>query len=87
MNIPCDDDAVKKSATFYFTLRKVLHWLYTYNPPALQYAREPISPPVCWHSDQCKGCPYPAHGFLCWSEDRSCLWIRMKKLYKKEEVT
>lgn len=29
--------------------------------------------PVCRKFAQCEGCPYPAHGFLCWGEDGRCL--------------
>ena len=31
------------------------------------------------------GCPYPAHGFLCWASDQECLRTRMKKINRKEE--
>ena len=29
-------------------------------------AREPPEKPVCTESPVCRGCPYPAHGFVCW---------------------
>lgn len=30
-------------------------------------------PPVCTRTKRCKGCPYPAHGFICWSSGNHCL--------------
>lgn len=29
--------------------------------------------PVCTRDKRCEGCPYPAHGFICWSESGPCL--------------
>lgn len=29
--------------------------------------------PVCTHDERCKGCPYPAHGFICWSASGPCM--------------
>ena len=60
MNSLCNGGAAKKGAAFYFTLWKVPSWLYTHNPPAPQYASEPVPPPVCRHSARCEGCPYMA---------------------------
>ena len=31
-------------------------------------AREPPEKPVCTEYPECEGCPYPAHGFVCWRE-------------------
>lgn len=33
----------------------------------------PPKPPVCTRMKLCKGCPYPAHGFICWSSGDQCL--------------
>ena len=85
MNSLCNGGAAKKGAALYFTLWKVPSWLYTHSPPAPQYASEPVPPPVCRHSARCEGCPYPAHGFLCWSSDSDCLRTRMEKIYAKEK--
>lgn len=30
-------------------------------------------PPVCTRSKRCMGCPYPGHGFICWSSGEQCL--------------
>ena len=29
--------------------------------------------PICTRTKRCEGCPYPAHGFICWSESGPCL--------------
>ena len=33
----------------------------------------------------CKNCPYPRHGFLCWGTDGTCLRTRMNKINGSEE--
>lgn len=43
-------------------------------------AREPPEKPVCTESLVCKGCPYPAHGFVCWPGD--CIRNRMEKIQR-----
>ena len=30
------------------------------------FQQEPLPEPVCSRSPECKDCPYPRHGFLCW---------------------
>lgn len=27
----------------------------------------------CGQKPACAGCPYPAHGFICWFQDGACL--------------
>ena len=29
--------------------------------------------PVCRRKPECKGCPFPKHGFICWFSDGSCV--------------
>ena len=31
-------------------------------------ARELPEEPVCTERPECKGCPFPSHGFVCWRE-------------------
>lgn len=31
-------------------------------------SQEQAAKPVCKDFAECKGCPYPAHGFVCWSD-------------------
>ena len=33
----------------------------------------------------CKDCPYPRHGFLCWGADGTCLRSRMNEINEKKE--
>lgn len=50
-----------------------------------EYHPEPEPNPICTHSPDCQGCPYPRHGFLCWGSDGSCLRSRMNEIIGKEE--
>ena len=36
--------------------------------------------PTAHISKLCRGCPYPAHGFVCWSRDGDCMRKRIGKL-------
>ena len=47
------------------------------------YAPEPEQKPVCRQFSRCEDCPYPSHGFLCWSSEDDCMRTRMKKLNGK----
>lgn len=48
-------------------------------------ALEPVEPPVCTLFERCSGCPYPAHGFICWGPDGGCLRRSMRKIQGIEE--
>ena len=52
--------------------------------PVPGYAPEPEQKPVCRQFSRCEGCPYPAHGFLCWGGEDDCMRTRVKKLNEKE---
>jgi hypothetical protein len=41
--------------------------------------------PVCKRDERCKGCPYPAHGFICWRENGNCLKTDMEEIRRKEK--
>ena len=47
--------------------------------------QEPLPEPVCSRSPECKDCPYPRHGFLCWGADGTCLRSRMNEINEKKE--
>ena len=47
--------------------------------------RESEAKMKCSLFDRCKGCPYPRHGFVCWSRDGLCMREIMKKLDKGAE--
>ena len=49
------------------------------------FQQEPLPEPVCSHSPDCKDCPYPRHGFLCWGADGTCLRSRMNEINEKKE--
>jgi hypothetical protein len=36
--------------------------------------------PTCSRSEACVGCPFPANGFICWSENGECMRTRFEKL-------
>jgi len=44
---------------------------------------DPQDRPVCREYPECVGCPYPAHGFVCWRE--RCVRKEMERIHKKEE--
>ena len=46
------------------------------------FQQVPLPTPVCSHSQEYNGCPYPRHGFLCWSTDGTCLRTRMDEINK-----
>ena len=41
--------------------------------------------PVSRRSDRCEGCPYPGHGFVCWSENGDCMRSRIAKINRIEK--
>lgn len=47
----------------------------TYAPPRQVYT---VAPPK--DTERCKGCNYPRVGFICWSEDGSCLRTDMDRI-------
>ncbi len=51
--------------------------------PAPGIAPDPPEPVYCTQFELCKGCPYPAHGFLCWGQDGECLRTMTEKKERK----
>ena len=49
---------------------------------APECTREPPEPVKCTVYDRCKGCTYPAHGFVCWGKDGNCL---RQMLFKEDK--
>ncbi len=47
---------------------------------------DPDPRPVCRMFDRCEGCPYPAHGFICWGPDKGCLRSEMQKICPIKEA-
>lgn len=54
----------------------------TYSP---EHPQAPPQPPVCTDHERCKECPYPHHGFRCWSKDGCCLRVVMGKINQRKE--
>ena len=48
-------------------------------------ARVPEPKTMCSLFNRCEGCPYPSHGFICWSGNGKCMREFMKKLDKGAE--
>lgn len=46
----------------------------------------PSERPVCTRESRCKGCPYPAHGFICWSETGPCLRTLTERRRKPQNL-
>ena len=51
---------------------------------APDFSSEPRQKPICRQFFCCEGCPYPAHGFLCWRDETECLRTRMQKINEME---
>ena len=39
-------------------------------------------PETCCKYEQCDGCNYPAHGFICWHGDGKCLRTEKREVKK-----
>ena len=44
-------------------------------------AREPPMKPVCTEKPECVGCPYPAHGFVCWG--KKCMREKLNQIHRE----
>ena len=42
-------------------------------------------PVTCRKYEQCDGCNYPAHGFICWHRDGTCLKTDMEEIEERKE--
>jgi len=54
----------------------------TYAP---RYSPDPPEPPVCKLFKRCKGCRYPALGFICWHADGTCLKTDTEDIIRRLE--
>ena len=43
----------------------------------------PPEPVFCTENERCRGCPYPAHGSICWHRDGTCLRTDMEKIERR----
>lgn len=46
----------------------------------------PRDPPIPLRGplDHCTGCPYPAHGFVCWGRDK-CIRTEMARIMERDK--
>jgi hypothetical protein len=41
--------------------------------------------PVCRRTEDCNGCPFPASGFICWSDNGECMRTRFEKVKENDK--
>ena len=41
---------------------------------------EPLEKAVCTDGESCNGCPYPSHGFVCWSSSDNCIRKEVERM-------
>ena len=53
-----------------------------YGPEYRKYSNPPLvqERPIANRSADCNGCPFPASGFICWSETGDCMKTRIERL-------
>ena len=44
---------------------------------------EPLPRPICSDMPRCKDCPYPAHGFVCWRDEKNCLRTEVETIHQR----
>ncbi len=93
MDRPCKYDVAgpeswrQDSGPFFCPVPKVtseIKMAYT-RIPVSSVKIEPEPRPVCRMFERCEGCPYPAHGFVCWGPDEGCLRSAMQKICTRKE--
>lgn len=85
MSIPSDGGARNGAAFFSAQMALFQHCTHKLNAP--EPPAGPLPDPVCTHLDLCQDCPYPSHGFICWSDKEECLRTRMREINTEEEYT
>ena len=45
----------------------------------------PSEPVFCTENERCRGCPYLAHGVICWHRDGTCLRTDMEKIERRKK--
>lgn len=58
----------------------------TYYSPPREPERPTNEPIRCTIKPECNGCPFPRHGFICWSADGTCMRSRYRKEDKPDET-
>ena len=50
--------------------------------PYQQRSPEPV---CCTENERCRGCPYPAHGIICWHRGGGCLRTDMEEIERRRK--
>ncbi len=50
--------------------------------PYQQRSPEPV---FCTENERCRGCPYPAHGIVCWHRGGGCLRTDMEEIERRRK--
>ena len=45
----------------------------------------PPEPVFCTENERCRGCPYPAHGIICWHRGGGCLRTDMEGIERRRK--
>ena len=51
----------------------------------MAFVPESPEPVFCTENERCRGCPYPAHGVICWHRDGTCLRTDMEKIERRQK--
>ena len=49
------------------------------------FVQEPPEPVFCNEHERCQGCPYPAHGVICWHRGGGCLRTDMEEIERRRK--
>ena len=49
------------------------------------FVPEPPESVFCTENKRYRGCPYPAHGSICWHRDGTCLRTDMEKIERRQK--
>ena len=78
------DGGARKGAAF-FSAQMALFQYCTHKLNAPDPPAEPLPDPVCTRFALCQDCPYPSHGFICWSDSKECLRTLMRDIYAVQD--
>ena len=49
------------------------------------FVPEPPEPVFCTENERCRGCPYPAHGIVCWHLGGGCLRTDIEEIERRSK--
>ena len=76
---------IREDGTVYYEMKlekelQSRRYVPDYTPPRQE------EKPVCKESKLCDGCPYPASGFVCWSQSGPCMRFFLKDLRERRKI-